>query len=129
MKTTTIIFALLFISCSSQPGLNQYLNTMDLSLVDNCEIISSESSAAVGDMSASYKFKVSDRDYESILRKITSIEHFNDERMSHNNSGKYAYMRDGKYGYEMVKDDNNGVERYCILIDKDKTIVLTYIQE
>lgn len=129
MKIITILLVLLLICCTSQPNLDQYLEKMEISLSDDCNIISSEYSSAIGDMSASFTFKVSDHDFENIIEVITHVDGYNDNKVSHNITGKYAYKEDDKYIYEVVKENNKSIERYCLHIYNDKTITLSYIQE
>lgn len=141
MRTTVIIFLFILISCSSKNELNSYLNRIDIKLNDKYEMLTNESSSAIGDYVANFKFRVSDNDFEHIIQIIKNTKGF--QTIQKNNVfvdstigpnpkiKKSAWLKDGVYAYEITFQDTigTGFESFLMYIGKDKVIDFSYANE
>lgn len=141
MRTTIIILAIILTSCSTKNELDSYLNRIDIKLNDKYEILTNESSSAIGDYSAKFRFKVSDRDFDNIIQIIENTKGFQvvqtNQSFSDSAAGPYpsikktAWTKNGMYAYEIIIQDTigTGYESFLMYIDKDKVIDLSYADE
>ena len=141
MRTVLIILTIILTSCSSKNELDSYLSKIDIKLKDKYEILTSESSSAIGDYVAKFRFKVSDSDFDKLIQIIKNTKGFQlvqtNQSFIDSSAGPYpnikktAWTKNGMYAYEIIIQDTigTGYESYLMYIDKDKIIDLSYADE
>ena len=112
---------------------------MGIDLGDNFEIISSSNSASIGDFSAEFKLKLSDKDYQTIKNKIESLDNFQVVKDNEAPNRSYAgpnkeieiigWKKNETYSYEIKKNRKSGYESYILILLPDNFLTFQYVDE
>jgi len=139
LKTFFIALTILFASCSTNSSEKNYLHEMGIDLADKFQIISSENSASIGDFTAEFKLKLSDKDYQTIKNKIQYMDNFQILKENESPNRSYsgpnkeieitAWKKNETYTYEIKKNRTSGYEIYILQLLPDNLLTLQYVDE
>ncbi len=144
MKLATLlsIFLLTITGCSTSIDPEKYLEDMNIKLKGDYEILSRNSSAAIGDYLVEFELKLGESDFENVVNSIEnhrtykildSLETYPSGLGSYPNHKikEYACYRNGTYYMNLFIPDTIGTgwEDYTFYLQEDSTLNFQYADE
>jgi hypothetical protein len=109
---------------------------MDIVLTDNFKVLGHNTDAAIGDFTADFQLKISDKDFEDIIDKIKQTENYGEYKSgespnSFSNIDKdyhiSGFKMANKYFYR--KESTSEPIFYELVLGADKTLHFTYAED